>query len=122
MLLERRARLLKDVDRRVRDSSIRRSESGGDEADRAMDAASTDLDLRLTEKESVELALIDEALGKVVEGTFGICEATGEYIEMERLMAIPYARFSIEHQKRQELVAAGNKVEDAEPSLPGDES
>ena len=122
MLLERRARLLKDVDRRGRDNSIRRPDSGGDEADRAVDAASTDLDLRLTEKESEELALIDEALGKIVDGTYGICEATGEYIEMERLLAIPYTRFSIEHQKRQELVAAGKETEDTEQGLPGDES
>lgn len=122
MLLERRARLLKDVDRRVRDSSLRRPDSGGDEADRAMDAASTDLDLRLTEKESEELALIDEALGKIVDGTFGICEATGEYIEMERLLAIPYTRFSIEHQEHQELVAAGSETEDTEPRSPSDES
>ena len=37
---------------------------------------------------------------RVAQGTYGICTGTGEPIGRERLDAIPYAAYSIEHQRR----------------------
>ena len=39
---------------------------------------------------------IEMALGRIEQGTFGICEETEEIIEEERLLAIPWTRLSIE--------------------------
>ena len=39
---------------------------------------------------------VELALGRIEQGTYGICEETEELIEPERLVAIPYTRFSIE--------------------------
>lgn len=47
-------------------------------------------------------ALIDEALRKIEEGTYGICEICGEAIKKSRLQAIPYAQYCIRCQKRVE--------------------
>ena len=33
------------------------------------------------------------------DGTYGVCEVTGEPIDKERLTAVPFARFSLEGQK-----------------------
>lgn len=43
-----------------------------------------------------QLLEINFALAKIESGTFGICEETEEPIEIERLLAIPWTRVSIE--------------------------
>jgi DnaK suppressor protein len=40
------------------------------------------------------------ALGKLDEGTYGLCEVCGEQIAAARLEAMPAARFCIEHASR----------------------
>lgn len=45
---------------------------------------------------------IDEALEKLNEGTYGICDSCGGPIESERLEALPYATRCITCQRRDE--------------------
>lgn len=42
---------------------------------------------------------VEDALKKIEEGTYGICEISGEKIEKERLEANPSARTSIKHMR-----------------------
>ena len=41
---------------------------------------------------------IDEAIRRIENGTYGICEMTDEPINIERLEALPYVRHSIKAQ------------------------
>lgn len=43
-----------------------------------------------------QLVEIEQALNRIEQGTYGICEETDEKIEAERLLAIPWTRLSIE--------------------------
>ena len=43
---------------------------------------------------------IDNALERIEEGTYGICEITGEQISKKRLEAIPYATMTREAQEK----------------------
>ena len=45
---------------------------------------------------------IDAAIKRIFDGTYGICEITGEPILPERLKSIPYTRYSLEGQKQVE--------------------
>jgi RNA polymerase-binding transcription factor DksA len=45
---------------------------------------------------------IDDALRRMDNGTYGICEETGRPIPKARLKAIPYARYCVEAQSLQE--------------------
>lgn len=45
---------------------------------------------------------IDEALKRIDEGTYGVCELTGKPIKPERLEELPWARFSIEAAREME--------------------
>ena len=45
---------------------------------------------------------IEEALARIDEGTYGICEECGRPIKKQRLLAIPYARLCIECQREKE--------------------
>lgn len=44
-----------------------------------------------------QLLEVDHALGKFDQGTYGVCEASGEPIPFERLEAMPASRVRIEH-------------------------
>jgi RNA polymerase-binding transcription factor DksA len=56
----------------------------------------------LGNNERMELSEIDHALVKIEEGTFGICEDSGELIAEARLDAIPTARYTREVQEMRE--------------------
>jgi len=45
---------------------------------------------------------IDEAMQRILDGTYGICLGTGKPIKKRRLMAIPWAKYSIEYAKLME--------------------
>jgi len=42
---------------------------------------------------------IDEAMERIKDGTYGICLGTGKPINKRRLMAIPWAKYSIEYAR-----------------------
>src|SRR6185369_7791408 len=58
-----------------------------------------------------------EAIRLIERGTYGICEASGEPIEPERLEAIPWTRYSLRGQSEAEKEGFGRRV-----ALPGLES
>lgn len=58
----------------------------------------TALDRRIMHR----LGLIQRALQKIDEGTYGICDDTGEPISRRRLEAVPEAIYTIEAQRRRE--------------------
>jgi YteA family regulatory protein len=54
-------------------------------------------DLVLDQAEEQKLAEIEAALGRITDGTYGICEVSGEPIPFDRLEAIPWTRYHVEH-------------------------
>ena len=79
-----------------------RTTTGGDEADLANSAQSADISLRLAESGSKELKEIDVAIAKISDGTYGICEATGDLIGLPRLKFMPWTRLSLGAQEQVE--------------------
>jgi DnaK suppressor protein len=65
----------------------------GDWSRRIEDEFNRDL---LQERARRELQEIRAALDRIERGTFGFCEETGEPIEDERLLAVPWTRLSVE--------------------------
>ncbi|WP_028950824.1 TraR/DksA family transcriptional regulator [Sulfurihydrogenibium subterraneum] len=60
----------------------------------------------LGELSDVEIEIIkaiEEALERIHNGTYGICEVCGKEIEEERLEAIPWTTLCIQHAKEREL-------------------
>ena len=49
---------------------------------------------------------IEQALHRIRDGTYGICELSGKRIESERLQAIPWARFTAAAEKQLEKEGA----------------
>jgi DnaK suppressor protein len=104
-LLDRRRELVGSIDAIQAEYLGTRENStttGGDEADMATNSVTADLSLRLAESETRELKDIDDALRKIEDGSYGICEVTAKPIDVRRLLARPAARLSIEAQKELE--------------------
>lgn len=66
-----------------------------DPIDQASLEADRDFRLRIRDRESRLIGKIKQSLGRIEDGTFGICEACGEEISIERLKARPVATYCI---------------------------
>lgn len=71
-------------------------------ADQGTDNFEREFALSLVSTEHDVIYEIDEALHRIENGTYGICEMTGEPIEIARLKVLPYARFSVAAQSQME--------------------
>ena len=64
-------------------------------ADVGSDRASSDVNLGCQASTSSEIRDIDEALERIRDGSFGLCEGCDQGIAKARLEAIPYARLCL---------------------------
>jgi len=72
------------------------------EADSATDEFDHDLALSQLSAEQDALYEVNEALRRILAGTYGVCEETGAVIPAARLKAIPWARFTRQVEERLE--------------------
>ena len=71
-------------------------------ADVATDNFDMEFNISLASNEQQYLNMIDVALQKIKEGTYGACENCSKPIPQKRLMAIPHARLCIACQEEEE--------------------
>ena len=71
-------------------------------ADAGTDTFDRDFALSLVSNEQEALAEIEAAIKRVHAGTYGICEASQKPIAKERLLAVPFTRYSAEAKKQVE--------------------
>lgn len=71
-------------------------------ADSGTDNFDRDFALSLVSNEQDALYEIEEAIQRIKEGNYGICEVTGMKIDAQRLSAVPFTRFSVEGQSEYE--------------------
>jgi DnaK suppressor protein len=77
-------------------------------ADAATDSFARDLVLGLVSFEQASIYEIDAALKRIEDGTYGVCEMTGQRIPWLRLEAIPWTRFTLEAEMEAERLLNGN--------------
>ncbi len=95
MLLLRKAELEKilfNIQNEIKDIN---SIETKDEADLAASNMDSGRNFQIYMKQKKELDEINEALKKIEEGTYGICEMCDEPINEERLRIKPYAKYCI---------------------------
>ena len=98
MLVERRGLLLNDF----RALEEEEAQAGATDsvlsthlADVGSDRASSDVNLGCQATTSSEIREIDEAMERIRDGSFGLCEECDKPIAKGRLEAIPYARLCL---------------------------
>ena len=73
-----------------------------DEVEQSSLSSDMDFTLRIRDREAKLIAKIRDAIERLEDGTFGICEERGEEISLKRLMARPVTTLCIECKKEQE--------------------
>ena len=74
-----------------------------DTLDRAVTEFDTSFAFRLREREGNLIRKIEDALSRLEDGTFGICEECGEEISLGRLQARPITTLCIKCKDKQEV-------------------
>jgi DnaK suppressor protein len=82
-----------------------------DFTDRASLETERGMELRTRERERKLITKIDDALGRIADGSFGYCEETDEPISLRRLEARPIATMSLEAQERHERLERTQREE-----------
>ena len=101
-----RAELVGTV-RGLEDDQLSQSEDEGDftehdAGDMSQSLYDREVDATLEQNIENRLQYVERALQKIEEGTYGICDDTGEPIPRGRLEAIPEAIYTVEAQQRRE--------------------
>ena len=73
--------------------------SGDHIADSASETYMRELDEGLEENADHLIAEIDAALGRIADGTYGLCTSCGKPIGVDRLEAVPYATHCIDDKR-----------------------
>lgn len=107
MLLEKRGEILRNVSE-IEEETLKKSrlDASGDlssmpihMADLGSDNYEQEFVLGLMDSERKLLQEIDDALQRIEEGAYGICEGTGKPIPKARLKAQPWARYCVEYAR-----------------------
>jgi DnaK suppressor protein len=100
-LMEKRDAILNEAGKTLSEMTDQNS-NVPDPNDRATIESDRSFELRIRERERTLLGKIEEALERVEEGSFGICEECGEDIGMKRLEARPVTTLCIDCKTLQE--------------------
>ena len=73
----------------------------GDLADQATGNNEVHIQLKLKQTDAKILQAIEEALGRLEQGTYGVCRDCGEPVAPARLKAIPWTRVCIACKEKQ---------------------
>ena len=100
-LIAKREEILNEAGRTLSDMTDQ-NQNVPDPNDRATIESGRSFELRIRDRERKLLSKIDEALERVAEGEFGICEDCGEEIGLKRLEARPVTTLCIDCKTIQE--------------------
>jgi len=114
LLLDMREKLISEISGTRIPESLTASTEIGDLVDQAGDERDRELSLLLTDRDKEKLFAINEALEKLKEGTYGICEDCGDKVGQGRLKVMPLAKYCVNCQSRieKEMVLQKKAEED----------
>ncbi len=101
-LEQQRKALLSDAGEMIGQGITYGAENLPDLGDQASAVTDQNFMLRLKEREQKLLKKIDEALERMANGTFGVCESCGGEIAIKRLKARPVTTLCIDCKTKQE--------------------
>jgi RNA polymerase-binding transcription factor len=102
-----RSELLAGQARASRETFERLAGEAPDRGDSSVAQTTADIVSAERQRDSDELVEVLAALERIEAGTYGICMACGEPIGVERLRALPTARYDIRHEEANERRRGG---------------
>ena len=112
MLNEMRDELIEEIARNRKVETDDLKDKIGDIYDLADNERDRQLSHILSDRDRKKLVEIDEALERIEDKTYGICEDCGQRVTSNRLKIMPFARLCITCKSESEQVGQFSKVED----------
>jgi len=110
ILLDMKEETIKEISKSLKTGSdVTTNETSGDIYDQASSERDRELGLLLDDREREKLRNIDEALLKIEEEEYGICEECEEEIPLGRLKIVPFARYCVKCKADIEKLQAQTK-------------
>ena len=104
-----RAQLMRNVREELHEGRETQKDEGMDTYDLASEARDREISHILTDRDREKVAAIDEALSRVADGSYGVCEECGGDIAEARLAALPFTRLCVTCQAEREKEAKMNR-------------
>ena len=115
-LEEMRRKVLQEMNDDLRQGREGRKEEGMDAYDLASEERDREISFILTDREREKVQAIHEALDRIEEGDYGVCESCDADIAEGRLAALPFTRMCVNCQAEHEREARSMRRYDDERS------
>lgn len=102
MLQEMKRGAMKEMQGRVKEETEGVKDEGRDTYDLASDERDREINFILNDREREKLLAIDEALQRIADKTYGICESCEGEIQLGRLKVLPFTRLCVKCQEENE--------------------
>ena len=116
MLEEMKRSLMKEMQGRVKEETEGVKDEGRDTYDLASDERDREINFILNDRERENLLAIDEALQRIADKTYGICESCEGEIQLGRLKILPFTRLCVKCQEENEKESKRQKTLENERS------
>jgi DnaK suppressor protein len=111
-----RAQLLRNTQSDLQEGREQTKDEGMDTYDIASDARDREISLILNDRDRDKALAIDDALARIDEGTYGVCDSCESDIAEARLEALPFTRLCVSCQAEREKEAKSMKRPDEDRS------
>jgi len=101
-LQAKREELVRNIERIEEEGRAADEDTTVDLADKAANSYTKEFLFGQTNTDRALLRLIDEALKRIKEGSFGECANCEKEVQQKRLEAVPWAKYCVECQEKQE--------------------
>jgi RNA polymerase-binding transcription factor len=108
-LVDMKAKLMAEIDSELKAEREGNKDEGMDTYDLASEERDREINFILSDRERVKIKQTDDALARMEEGSYGVCESCGLEIAEERLAAMPFTRLCRDCQQDQEREAKSQR-------------
>jgi RNA polymerase-binding transcription factor len=110
MLEDTKKQALREMQGRVKGETEGIKDEGRDTYDLASDERDREINFILNDREREKLLAIDEALQRIKDKTYGICESCEGEIQLGRLKVLPFTRLCVKCQEENERESKRQKT------------
>ena len=104
-LTRQKQQILRQLNDEIQEGKDNRLEDGMDTYDLASEERDREINLILGDRDRDKLQAIEDALDRIEEGEYGLCEQCEEEIAQARLEALPFTRLCVACQEQLEKKA-----------------
>jgi DnaK suppressor protein len=108
-LVELKDKLLTEIDAEVKAEREANKDEGMDTYDLASEERDREINFILSDRDRSKGQQIDDALARMADGSYGVCDSCGLEIAEERLRAMPFTRLCRDCQQDQEREAKSQR-------------